>query len=442
MTRKLKRGRGPRLYDEAKRIIPGGTQLLSKRPEMFLPDYWPAYFSRAKGAHIWDLEGRKYLDMSYSGIGSCVLGYADATVDKAVLRVIRDGNMSTLNAPEEVEVAELLCKLHPWAKNVRFARTGGEAMAIAVRIARASTGKDVVAFCGYHGWHDWYLAANLGQRKALDGHLLPGLAPAGVPRALRGTALPFAYNQTDELEHIVASQGKKLAAIVLEPIRNDPPSRVFLAAIHRSAKSLGIPIIVDEITAGFRIAPGGAHLASGLRPDIAVFAKGMSNGYPMAAVIGKADVMSAAQNSFISSTYWTDRIGPVAARETIEKFVRLKVHERLQRLGRAVKRIWQEAAARHHVPIHVGGIDPLAHFSFETKEPLVAQTLFTKHCLENEILGTKAFYATYAHRAEHLSEYEQVVDSSFRRLGKWMAEGSISRHLTTKTAMTGFKRLI
>jgi len=172
---------GQRLYVKAKTRIPGGTQLLSKRPELYLPEQWPSYYSRAKGVEVWDLDGNRYLDMCYNGIGACILGACDPDVDAAVRTAIDAGSMSTLNAPEEVELADLLCELHPWADMVRYARCGGEAMAVAVRIARAKTHRDIIAFCGYHGWHDWYLAANLGEETALDGHLLPGLQPAGVP---------------------------------------------------------------------------------------------------------------------------------------------------------------------------------------------------------------------------------------------------------------------
>jgi glutamate-1-semialdehyde 2,1-aminomutase len=181
------RGTGQRLYEKARTLIPGGTQLLSKRPEMFLPGQWPSYYSRAKGVEVWDLDGKSYLDMSYNGIGACLLGAADADVDEAVKKAIDAGSMSTLNCPEEVELTELLCELHPWAEMVRYARSGGEAMAVAVRIARASTGRDKIAFCGYHGWHDWYLAANLKEPNALGDHLLAGLDPAGVPQGLLGT---------------------------------------------------------------------------------------------------------------------------------------------------------------------------------------------------------------------------------------------------------------
>lgn len=248
---------GPKLYRKARLRIPGGTQLLSKRPEMLLPEHWPTYYSRAKGAEIWDLDDRKYIDMSYSGIGSCVLGYADPDVDEAVLAAVHAGSMSTLNCPEEVELADLLCKLHPWAEMVRYARSGGEAVAVAVRIARACTGREKVAFCGYHGWHDWYLAANLSGKGALDSHLLPGLEPKGVPRSLAGTAVPFHYNRLDQLQEIVSASRDNLGAIVMEPVRNLEPAPGFLQSVRELADKCGAVLIIDEITAGFRLNTGG-----------------------------------------------------------------------------------------------------------------------------------------------------------------------------------------
>ena len=148
-------GKGQELYKKAKRLIPGGTMLLSKRPEMFLPDQWPSYFSKAKGCKVWDLDGKEYTDVSIMGIGTNTLGYGHEEVDDAVFRVVRDGNMSTFCCPEEVELAEKLIELNPWAGMVRFSHSGGEVNSIAIRIARAASGKDKVAICGYHGWHDW-----------------------------------------------------------------------------------------------------------------------------------------------------------------------------------------------------------------------------------------------------------------------------------------------
>ena len=367
-------GKSQQLYQKAKKLIPGGTQLLSKRPEMFLPDYWPAYYSKAKGCVIWDLDGKKYFDLAYMGLGACVLGYQDRDVDRAVINAIKLGNETTLNAPEEVELAELLIKLHPWAQMARYARSGGEAMAIAVRIARAATEKDIILFCGYHGWHDWYLAANLAEDTALDGHLLPGLKPRGVPRGLLGTAIPFIYNNTEEFKRLFAKYHNKLAAVVMEPIRNHSPQPEFLETIREQTNKMKIPLIFDEITSGFRLAVGGAHLKLGINPDIAVFAKGMSNGYPMAAVIGQKRFMEYTQESFISSTNWTDRIGPTAALATIRKYKTKQVPKYLEKIGKTVQDGWKQLQQTYKLKLQISGIYPLGHFSFEYENAQAVKT--------------------------------------------------------------------
>lgn len=432
---------GQELYRKARLRIPGGTQLLSKRPEMLLPDQWPSYYSRASGSRIWDLDGNCFIDMSYSGIGSCVLGYADPDVDAAVKEAIGAGTMSTLNCPEEVELADLLCEIHPWADMVRYTRSGGEAMAVAERIARAYTGRDKIAFCGYHGWHDWYLAANLGSRNALEGHLLPGLSPAGVPRALAGTALPFHYNRIDELEQIAAQHGDELAAVVMEPVRNVSPENDFLEKVRAVANRCGAVLIFDEITAGWRLNSGGAHLLYGVSSDIAVFAKAISNGYPMAAVIGRNDVMQAAQDSFISSTYWTERIGPVAALATIRKHRALDVPARLIQAGAKVQEIWRDASERAGLAVTVSGFPPLAHFHIETPDPQAARTLFTQLMLERGFLATNAFYANYAHSDADIQSYGEAVNASFLELAQAIAAGTVPQALKGPVAHTGFYRL-
>ncbi|MDD5593359.1 MAG: aminotransferase class III-fold pyridoxal phosphate-dependent enzyme [Candidatus Margulisbacteria bacterium] len=428
-------------YHRAKRIIPGGTQLLSKRPEMFLPDLWPAYYEKAKGCYIWDLDGNRYLDMSYMGIGAAILGYADDDVDSAVKAAVDKGGMTTLNAPEEVELAELLIELHPWAEMARYARTGGEAMAIAVRIARAATGKDKVLFCGYHGWHDWYLAANLESEGSLDGHLLPGLSPLGVPRGLAGTSIPFNYNNTDEFLQIIAKHKGSVGTVVMESIRNHYPDQEFIETIRRVTEELGIVLIFDEITAGWRLNLGGAHLNFNVNPDLAVFGKGMSNGYPMAAIIGRKKVMQKAQDTFISSTYWTERLGPVAALATIEKMRKNNVSRRLIEAGEKVKAGWAAAAERNGLKIEVSGIAPLGHFSFNYPNQIAAKTLFTQIMLEKGFLATTAFYASYAHTDGQIAEYLAAVDQAFALIGKALENNSVEKQLKGPLSHTGFKRL-
>ncbi|MBI3336762.1 aminotransferase class III-fold pyridoxal phosphate-dependent enzyme [Candidatus Peregrinibacteria bacterium] len=432
---------GQNLYKKAKTLIPGGTQLLSKRPERFLPDLWPAYYDRAKGVDIWDLDGNHYIDMCISGIGACMLGAADPDVDTAVRGAIEKGTMATLNCPEEVELAELLIELHPWAEQVRYSRCGGEAMAVAVRIARAKTGRDIVAFCGYHGWHDWYLAANIGSGEALKEHLLPGLEPSGVPRALGGTALPFRYNHLEELEAIVKKHGENLAAIIMEPIRGHDPQPGFLEGVRAIANRTGAVFVFDEVSAGFRLTCGGAHLLFGVTPDMAVFAKGMSNGYPMAAIIGTQEVMSAAEKSFISSTYWTERIGPVAALATIRKCREKAVHEHLIRMGDLVQRGWQKAAKAAGVEIAVSGMKPMSHFVFAGDKNRAMATLFSQEMLARGYLASLDFYATYAHTASHVEKYLRVCEEVFCIIAKAVKEGSVEAMLKGPTSRSDFSRL-
>lgn len=434
-------GKSQKLYKKAKKIIPGGTQLLSKRPEMFLPDLWPAYYSKSKGCQIWDLDDNQYTDMSYMGIGSCILGYADETVNSAVKEAVDHGNMTTLNAPEEVELAELLCELHPWANEVRYARSGGESMSIAVRIARAKTGKDVVLFCGYHGWHDWYLAANLADDEALDGHLIPGLSPRGVPRGLKGTSFPFKYNDVDSFTQLFEQHKDNIAAVVMEPLRNLYPKKEFIDTIKEKTKEVGAVLVVDEITAGWRLNVGGAHLILDIEPDIAVFGKAISNGFPMGAIIGKKEVMDAAQETFISSTYWTDRIGFTSSIATIKKLQQEPVIEHLNSIGKEVQEGWSNLAKKHQLPIHVDGIYPLGHFGFDHPEALLLKTLFTKLMLERGFLATTAFYASYAQKSEDVERYMRAVDEVFEILATLIQEDTIQAQLTTPVCHSGFSRL-
>jgi glutamate-1-semialdehyde 2,1-aminomutase len=431
---------GQQLYQRARTRIPGGTQLLSKRPEMFLPEQWPAYYQRAQGCEVVDLDGHRLLDMTHCGVGACTLGYADPDVTAAVVAAVQAGSMTVLNCPEEVELAELLCELHPWADRVRYARCGGESCMVAVRIARAATGRDKVAFCGYHGWNDWYLAANLGVEGALDGHLLPGLEPAGVPRALRGTALPFNFGDRAQLEAIVRDHGADLAAIIMEPIRNAADVE-YLHFCRVQAMRCGAVLIFDEVSAGFRLCCGGSHMTMGVEPDMAVLAKAMGNGHPMGAIIGRAAVMEAAQKSFISSTYWTERVGLAAALATIRKFRRLKVEQHLIATGLRVQEGWRSAATQAGLAVEVGGIPPLSHFGILGSDGLAARTLFTQLMLARGYLAGPGFYPMLTHTPEIVAGYLARVAEVFVEIAAAQRAGDVARHLKGPLAHTGFKRL-
>lgn len=434
-------GTGQKLYARARQIIPGGTQLLSKRPEMFLPEQWPVYYERAKGAEVWDLDGKRYVDASIGGVGTAILGYADPEVEQAVIGAVRAGSMCTLNCPEEVELAELLLELHPWANMVRYGRGGGEIMAMAVRIARASTGRDKIAFCGYHGWHDWYLSTNLAHDNALAPHLLAGLEPAGVPAGLAGTMLPFKYNQIDELRAIVGQHGPELAAIVIEPCRSAGPAPGFLEEVRAIASKSGAVLVFDEVTSAWRSSTGGIHMDYGVTPDLAAFAKAMANGYPMAAVIGIRAVMDAAQRTFVSSTFWTEKIGPTAALATIRKHRRENVGRYITDLGLHVRHEWERLAKGAGLPITTSGLPAIGGFAFSHEAPNVLATLFTQEMLQRGFLAGPQFVATFAHEAAHVERYLAAVEEVFALIANAVKRGDAEKLLKGPVKHSGFQRL-
>lgn len=432
-------GKGQDLWKTAKTVIPGGNMLLSKRPEQFLPDQWPAYYSKAKGCRVWDLDGREYIDMSIMGIGCNTLGYGDDEVDDAVRRAIDLGTMSTLNAPEEVELAQKLIELHPWADMARFARTGGEANAISIRIARAASGRDGVALCGYHGWHDWYLAANLGNEETLAGHLLPGLSPNGVPKSLRGSVHPFTYNDYDGLEELIRTHD--IGVIKMEVSRNYEPTGDFLVRVRQLADEHGIVLIFDECTSGFRQAFGGLHKIYGVDPDMAVFGKALGNGYAVTAVLGKRDIMQAAQNTFISSTFWTERIGSVAGVATLGVMARAKSWETITATGKDIAARWRALGEKHGLPLATAGVPALTSFALKTPKAQAYRTLISQEMLAKGYLAATAVYTCTAHTPEIVDGYFEALDPVFALIRECEDGRDVMSLLKGPVAHSGFTRL-
>jgi len=431
---------GQKLWTRAKELIPGGSMLLSKRSEMFLPNRWPAYFSKSKGCKVWDLDNKAYYDMSLMGVGTNVLGYGHPEVDDAVRRVISCGNMSTLNAPEEVYLAEKLTEIHPFAKMVRFCRSGGEANSVAVRIARAASGREKIAFCGYHGWHDWYLATNLDGRDGLGENLLPGLNPRGVPRGLENTVVPFRYNDIDHLKDLASNN--QLAAIKMEVIRNVEPNNNFLHEVRELANRHKIILIFDECTTGFRQTFGGIHKQYGVEPDIAIFGKTLGNGYAISAIIGNREIMSVAGDTFISSTFWTERIGSAAALKTLEVMERDQSWEQIKKIGSCVRNNWIDIAKKHQLTISVSGIPSLSILNFHSHDALKYKTYISQEMLKKGYLASTAFYASTAHTEKIINGYLECLDDVFKVISLCEAgEIHIDDVLDDEVCHNGFTRL-
>jgi glutamate-1-semialdehyde 2,1-aminomutase len=433
-------GTGQELYKKAKNLIPGGTMLLSKRPEMFLPDQWPSYFSRAKGCKVWDLDGNELIDMSIMGIGTNTLGYGNDEVDAAVTETVKKGNMSTLNCPEEVYLAEKLIEINPWAQMVRFARSGGEANSIAIRIARAASGRDEVAICGYHGWHDWYLSTNHNDGDGLSNHLLPGLEPFGVPKNLKNTVHPFLYNNFEELLEIVNRQN--IGVIKMEVVRNFGPEGDFLQKVRKLSTERNIVLVFDECTSGFRETFGGIFKKYNVEPDIAMFGKTIGNGYALTAVVGKREIMEAAQKTFISSTFWTERIGPTAALKTLEIMEREKSWEIITEKGIQMRNGWERIANENKLKIKISGIPSLSTYSFESLDGLKYKTFITQEMLKKGFLASTNFYASIAHSDSDFESYFQELNIIFNVINNCETGLlNINELLEGPVCHSGFKRL-
>jgi len=431
--------KGQQLWIESKKVIAGGNMLFSKRPDAFLPDEWPSYFKSTKGCQIISLDNKKYIDMCSMSVGTNTLGYSNKYVDSAVRKVIKNGNMSTLNCPEEVYLAKKLIKLHPWADRVRLARTGGEANAIAVRLARASTLKKNIAFCGYHGWHDWYLAANIKSKNNLSEHLLKGLKVDGVPKLLKKTIYPFMYNDFKTLKKIVKDHN--IGIIKMEVIRYDMPKNNFLIKIRELANKNNIILIFDECTSGFRQTFGGIHKMFGVNPDLLVLGKALGNGYAITAVLGREGIMDNIKNTFISSTFWTERIGPSAALKTLEIMEKEKSWKKITKIGKYIIQNWKKIANKHKLKIKVRGIPAFCSFIFLSKNNNIYKTFITQEMLKKGFLATNVICASIAHNKKILKKYFKELDIIFEKIKKFENGENVYNYLENKVATETFGRL-
>ncbi len=429
--------KGQKLLRKAIKIIPGGNQLLSKRSEMFLPGVWPAYYKKAKGCKVWDLNNKMYYDFAGMGVTSCVLGYSNDSLNKSLIKGLKNGSMCTLNATEEVDLANELLKIHKWSGMAKFCKSGGEACMVAIRIARAYTKKDNIAFCGYHGWHDWYLATNMSNKKNLDKQLLPGLKTKGVSSTFKNTIKPFMYNDIDSLKKIFKNKNNNIGIIIMEPTRGVKPKHNFLKQVKSIAKKNNAILIFDEITSGFKDNYGGIHLKLKVNPDMAIFGKSIGNGYPISAIIGKKKIMEVAQDTFISSTMWTDRLGFIAANETLKRLKKNKIHKIISYYGNIIKNGWIKYATKHKIDISISGLDTILYLKFNYKNNAEIVTFFTQEMLKRGFLAGSQVATSSAYNKNIINKYLKEVDQVFGKIkfflekGKFPLKGEI-KHSTFK----------
>jgi glutamate-1-semialdehyde 2,1-aminomutase len=428
-----------KLWEDAKKYIPGGNMFLSKRPERFLPNYWPTFYKKSKSCYVTDVNNRKYTDMIMS-IGTNILGYAEPNVNRAVIKSIQNGNMSTLNCVEEQLLAKKLIKMHSWSGGAKFARTGGEANAIAVRIARAFNKRTKIAMCGYHGWHDWYLSSNLTKSNSLKNHLLPGLSTDGVPKNLKNTVYAFNYNDLEGFKKIINKN--KISMVFMEVSRNYVPENDFLKKIRKITKQKNIVLIFDECTSGFRQTYGGLHKLYKVNPDIAVFGKSLGNGYPITAIIGSKKIMEFSQLSFISSTFWSERSGYVAALKTLEIMEKKKSWLLITKKGMQIRNKWQQLSKKHNLDIEISGIPAISVFSFKSKKSKQYITFITQEMLKSGYLANNMVYVSVQHSEKVLRKYFNILDECFKKISLCESKKlDIKKLLNTTVFKENFLRL-
>ena len=430
---------GQKMWKRALKSIPSGNMFFSKNPDITLPNLWPTYFTKAKGYKIWDLDKNLVNDFYLMGVGTNLLGYANNEIDRVVKENISKGNMSSLNSIEEVLLAEKLINLHPWSDYAMFARTGGEANAMAIRIARAYSKKDKIAICGYHGWHDWYLAANLNDPKKLDQHLLSGLKTNGVSQSLYGSTLSFNYNDFKSFEKVIKK--KDVGTVIMEVMRNEPPKDDFLKKIRDECKKRKIVLIFDECSSGFRENYGGLHLNYSVNPDICMFGKALGNGYAITALVGKANIMQKSRESFISSTFWSERIGYTAALKTLEVMYKKKSWELVSNYGLKIKEVWSNLSKKYNLELKIGGLDAIPNFSFNSKNHLKYKTYISQEMLKNKFLASNIVYVSTSHDNNILLKYKNKIEKIFKEIKDCEEGKNIDNLLETKICQNTFKRL-
>ena len=431
--------KGQKLLIKAKKIIPGGNQLLSKRSEIFLPGYWPTYYKKAKGCKVWDLENKTYYDFAGMGVTACILGYSNKILNKALIEGLKTGSMCTLNAKEEIDLAEELLKIHKWSEMAKFCKSGGEACMVAIRIARAYTNKNKIAFCGYHGWHDWYLATNLNNSKNLDKQLLPGLKPKGVSKTFKNSIKPFEYNNIYSLKKIFEKKNNDVGIIIMEPMRGVKPQKNFLEEVKKIAKKNKAILIFDEITSGFKDNYGGLHLKLGINPDMAIFGKSIGNGYPISAIIGKKKIMQVSQETFISSTMWTDRLGFIAAINTLKIMKKFSVNKVISNYGKIIKKGWLKNAEKNNIKIKISGLDCLPLISFDYNNNLEITTYFTQEMLKKGYLAGNLVATNFSYNKKIIRRYLNEVDIVFKKISICLKKNHFP--LSGEVKHSTFKRL-
>jgi len=413
----------------AKQVVPGTSQTLSKGPAMFVEGAYPVFLERGRGSHVWDVDGNEYVDY-IMGLASITLGYAYPAITEAVARQLERGSIFSLPHPLEVEVSERLTEIIPCAGMVRFVKTGSEADAAAVRVARAATGRDVILYCGYMGWHSWYAITTPRSK--------------GIPKEAARLVAPFEYNDLASLESVLDEHHGQVAAVIMEPVLLDAPASGFLAGVKAAAHRHGALLIFDEIVSGFRWAAGGAQEHFGVVPDLATFGKGMANGLPLAAVVGPRELMREFEDVFVSSTFGGDTLALAACLATLDVYRAEPVVEHLWRMGRRFQDGFGALAARLGVPARTLGYPVHPKVVIDHRSPEAQRLLMSLFLQETAARGVifhfAGFNVSYSHTESDVDHTLDACAEALRMIGEALADGRIAERLRGKPYQEAFRR--
>jgi glutamate-1-semialdehyde aminotransferase len=405
--------------ERAKRVIPGCAQTFSKGPMLFVQGPAPNFLARAEGALVWDVDGNRYLDYIL-GLGPIILGHCYPAVDEAVRAQLALGVSFSLPHPVEVEVAETLCEWIPCAEMVRFGKNGSDVTSAAVRVSRAFTGREKVACCGYHGWQDWYIGST--------SRFL------GVPAAVRALTLPFPYNNLDALHALFHQHPDQIACVIMEPVTFHAPNPGYLAGVKELCRTHGALLVFDEVVTGFRLAPGGAQQYFDVTPDLACFGKGIANGYPLSAIVGRADVMRLFNEVFFSFTHGGEALSLAACLATLRESERKDLTGHLWRVGTRLQSETNRLIAERDLAQHATciGLPPWNAIRFVDaagKDSMLIRSLFQQEALKRGLLTHGNHMLSLSHDDQVITETLAIYAEVFTVLGQAIRAGEVAKRL-------------
>jgi glutamate-1-semialdehyde 2,1-aminomutase len=410
-------------------VIPLGSQTFSKSLTQYPYGVSPYFIKRGEAAHVWDIDGNEYVDF-VCGLAAMMLGYNDPDVKKAVLRQLEDGATFSLPHPIECEVAEKIRDMAPCAEMVRFGKNGTDATSAAIRIARAHTGRDRVAICGYHGWQDWYIATTTRN--------------LGVPQAVRDLSHTFAYNNLDSLNDLLKKHPGEFAAVIMEPMNVAWPNPGYLESVKELAHKNGALFIFDEIVTGFRFAPGGAQELFGVTPDLATFGKGVANGHPLSIVAGKEEYMMTVNDIFFSGTFGGETLSLAAASAVIDKIKREKVCDRLKAMGQSILDRLNPIIAKHGLEdaISLGGHPSWLIVTIKDSNDFTSfqiKTLYLQEMFKRGILTVGTFNISFAHTGGDIEALARAWDETLAKIAEGLRAKALDRMLECDVLVPLFK---